>query len=162
MNLILMYLFPVENRTTPRGQPFLQPGSHKAVHIQHFFAQPSAQLPVPYERYRLPTRAVSSDQAVSRSRAVRGLGRLQHNQYPAASVTKNAPLRGGGVFGEHVHRVFGHSSTTSVPFILLWPMPHTVEQRNWKVPALSAVNSTTTVVPLGIFWLMLKSSNLNP
>ena len=47
--------------------------------------------------------------------------------------------------------VFAHSSTSSVPFIPLWPMPQTLEQRKWKVPALSAVNSTTTVVPLGIF-----------
>jgi len=42
-----------------------------------------------------------------------------------------------------------HSSTTSVPFIFRWPKPQTFEQRNWKVPALSAVNSMTTVVPFG-------------
>jgi len=47
--------------------------------------------------------------------------------------------------------VFAHSSTTSVPFIFLWPKPQTFEQRNWKVPSLSAVNSTITVVPLEIF-----------
>ena len=47
--------------------------------------------------------------------------------------------------------VFGHSSTTSVPFMFLWPKPQTLEQRNWKVPALSAVNSTMAVVPFRIF-----------
>ena len=66
------------------------------------------------------------------------------------------PLRCGLFWGAADGMVFAHSSTISVPFIFLWPKPETFEQRNWKVPALSAVNSTTTVVSLGDFLIDIK------
>ena len=64
-------------------------------------------------------------------------------------IYQNSATKGGNSSrrfqGEY--RVPGYS-TTSVPVIFLWPKPQKSEQRNWKVPALSGLNSTVAVVPL--------------
>jgi len=64
-------------------------------------------------------------------------------------ICQNSATKGGSSSrrfqGEH--RVPSYS-TTSVPVIFLWPTPQKSEQRNWKVPALSGLNSTVAVIPL--------------